>query len=360
MVFFQISDPDGDSRQVALRYKFDSATRWSPILWHWAHNFPARLFRNYLSWSVTHYIRFSISDGIEEVIVSLPYEVAPPTQNSLPKIEIDIESPLIIRSSGPSAVDRVFPIVLTDEDDGPLFVTYCFDESGDWAPEKGYRGSGSHHFHIPASDWECYLAPGNHSIHFRVNDGVPERKFDKIVKYQVNQPPTIAFYEPPTSLSFAYGQSGSIHLSYHIEDKDHDTITLQCSYDRSTVMDDLATGNYPDSDRGIIITWEFSPEWEKLDSPVIGVHTIRFGMVDDYDESEEVSLEFAVTEAAYATPSQSPAESAYPDDYQEFELSIGAIVGIILGVIAVIGIAVAVLICSRTRRTTEAVPKIIP
>jgi hypothetical protein len=48
-VRFHISDPDSEYTHLSLKYKFDSANHWLPILYHWAYTFPVHLFRDYLS-----------------------------------------------------------------------------------------------------------------------------------------------------------------------------------------------------------------------------------------------------------------------------------------------------------------------
>jgi hypothetical protein len=316
-----------------LRYRFDDSSNWTEADTDVQQSTSIVLvievaeFANHLLWSVDHTIQIAYFDGLEEGSATVNYTVAPPPNTGSPTISVG-DIPRRLRASTPTIAERTFSIVIGDPDGCRLSVDYRYD-SGGWSEPREFSGPGSYSIVIATAEYEANLRPGKHSVTFRVTDGFTSTT--AVASCDVNIPPTIGIVSPTDELLLPESGSFQRTVAFSLGAADGNPLTVLYAID--SVVD---WGVYRESVSGNSLVLTFTENWPSPRLPR-GNHTLLFRVFDGFDLSS--SADVPVNVANHANQGGSG-------------LRAGAIAGIAIGALAVIG-GVVVVVFLKLRRRKE-------
>jgi hypothetical protein len=325
-----------DHWSARIRYRFDNSGKWVSKSGNVQQSTPIVLtigvaeFANHLLWSVKHTIQIAFFDGLEEGSATVSYTVAPPPNTGSPTISVAGILPRL-RASTPTMDERTFSIMIGDPDGFTLSVDYRYD-SGGWSEPREFAVPGSYSIVIASAEFEANLRPGKHKVTFRVTDGFTSAT--AVVPCDVNTPPTIGIVSETDDLQLPESGCFKQTVAFSLGDADRDRLTVLYAIDSVVdwrVYRESVTGN------SLVVT--FTENWPSPRLPG-GNHTLLFRVSDGFDASSIVDVHVNVAGAG-ATPALTTARSHLSVTGNANKggsaLSAGAIAGVAIAALAVIG-----------------------
>jgi hypothetical protein len=354
---FEVTDVDGDA--VTLFYKFNGETEWSRAPAGTPLNvLPGSCFAH-LSPDGDHTIHLLASDGtldsqpvqlgfgswfkklgssvkrIAQKVVKVVKKVAPvalniakqfiaPPQPEEPPGEEQPQEP----PGGEQSHGIGIPMRIQSLRGPSVAVSYSFDDSGVWSKPENYP-LGEFAVLVPAADFASHATPGQHKILFRYEEPGDMVSQDTWT-YEVNSRPAIQVSNAQP-LSFKGAPSGPVSLPLSVHDVDGDDVSLWYRFD--------GQGD-----------WTYVPAG--LGSNVLPAEAfasrsggsngyLEVAAWDGYEHSDErVRIGYAIEGEA----------QNQEDDTFFGALSPAAFAGIIVGAVAVIALAVAIIVVARRKK----------
>jgi hypothetical protein len=209
-----------------------------------------------------------------------------------------------------------------------ITVSYSFDDSDVWSEAVNYP-SEQVKILVPSSESIAHFTPGDHTVTFRVEadgDIMTEEDF----YYRVNSRPVIEA-QNAEPLTFKARPSGAVILPLATSDGDGDEVSVYYQFD--------GDGEWmrADSDLGGNVVLPNGAFAGKGNNGRNGF--IEFAGYDGYDRSEEIeSIGYSIE------------EQDLEERLVEGMLSPAALVGIVIGAIAVIALGIAILVVTTKKK----------
>jgi hypothetical protein len=340
---FQVNDADGDA--VRLFYKFDNAAEWTELPASNPPNvLPGSVFAD-LDRNVGHELQVLAFDGCDES-EPRPLFLGGLFAKVLPTL-INAGKNLLGLSVVPASklAGEAVHAGLSSLSGGSLSVSHNIDDSPTWSDPVSYP-LGQYQVFKFGDQSEPYLQPGAHSIKFRFQEESGQVT-EQSVQYTINSPPTLELTNTEP-LSFNSASTNGVPVPISVSDGDNDPITVFYRFQDDERWSHLPTAN----GEYVLPANAFS---DRLND---GSGVVELYAWDGVEQNgNALKIPYSITGNGVRPEAN---EEPIAEDSGLFgALSPAAFVGIIVGGVAVIAVAIGIIVYARRKKQESGTPNLI-